>query len=249
MAKNGTSCPWNGNERNGAGFDLRIGHFCWHWLYQSDQNQSYVFNMLSSIHVSLPRINNNTFDQWSSVFDNVYEIKWEDLIIRECVRRGTIMLLYHAFVGYSFGVFNKTSKIRTAIENGLGTEAKRLGTAAKGLGTDAKGVFLFKEMRLKGVLPNEATIECVLPAYTITTDLQQGLHGILVVELESELTTQPRTLLEEEKNIWVEFASVHIWVDEITRVCFELSIPSWGGIPLTQYRFYKPVVQFLALLG
>ncbi|KAI3784429.1 hypothetical protein L1987_43528 [Smallanthus sonchifolius] len=76
----------------------------------------------------------------------------------------------------SFGVFNKTSKIRTAIENGLGTEAKRLGTAAKGLGTEAKRVFLFKEMRLKGVLPNEATIECVLPAYTITTDLQQGLH-------------------------------------------------------------------------
>ncbi|KAI3744097.1 hypothetical protein L1987_57172 [Smallanthus sonchifolius] len=96
MAKNGTSCPWKGNERNGVGFDLRIGHFCWHWLYHSDQNQGYVFHMLSSIQASLPQVNNNTFDQWSSVFDKVYAIKWEDLILRECVRRGTIAILSHA---------------------------------------------------------------------------------------------------------------------------------------------------------
>ncbi|MFS8015132.1 putative non-specific serine/threonine protein kinase [Helianthus anomalus] len=49
--------------------------------------------MLSSIHAILTRINNNTFYQWSFVFDK--KIKREDFILSDCVRRGTIAIVYH----------------------------------------------------------------------------------------------------------------------------------------------------------
>ncbi|KAI3809699.1 hypothetical protein L1987_19297 [Smallanthus sonchifolius] len=80
-----------------------------------------------------------------------------------------------ASVSYSFRVFNKTSKLRTAPWNAILS-----GTTENGLGTEA--ILLFKEMRLKGVLPNEATLKCVLPAYAITTDLKQvtNFHGYLI---------------------------------------------------------------------
>ncbi|KAI7742026.1 hypothetical protein M8C21_029286 [Ambrosia artemisiifolia] len=78
-------------------------------------------------------------------------------------------------VSYSFRVFNKTAKVRTAPWNAILS-----GTTENGLGTEA--MLLFKEMRRKGVLPNEATLKCVLPAYAITTDLKQvtSFHGYLI---------------------------------------------------------------------
>ncbi|KAJ0682572.1 putative non-specific serine/threonine protein kinase [Helianthus annuus] len=96
MATNGASFPWKSNEEKGACFDLRIGQFCWHWLSHSDQHLGYVFTMLSSIHATLTRVNNHTFYQWSFVFDKMSQIKREDFILKDCVRRGTIAILYHA---------------------------------------------------------------------------------------------------------------------------------------------------------
>ncbi|XP_076909055.1 pentatricopeptide repeat-containing protein At5g39350-like [Bidens hawaiensis] len=80
-----------------------------------------------------------------------------------------------ASVSYSFRVFDKTSKTRTAPWNAILS-----GTTENGLGSEA--ILLFKEMRRKRVLPNEATLKCVLPAYAITTDLKQvtGFHGYLI---------------------------------------------------------------------
>ncbi|KAF5780595.1 putative tetratricopeptide-like helical domain superfamily [Helianthus annuus] len=80
-----------------------------------------------------------------------------------------------ASVSYSFRVFNKTSKVKTAPWNAILS-----GTTENGLGTEA--ILLFNEMRRKGVLPNQATLKCVLPAYAITTDLKQvsSIHGYLI---------------------------------------------------------------------
>lgn len=79
------------------------------------------------------------------------------------------------FVTYSFRVFNKTSKTRTAPWNAILS-----GCTENGLGREA--IMLFKEMRLEGVVPNEATLKCVLPAYAITTDLRQvkSFHSYLI---------------------------------------------------------------------
>ncbi|GJS19028.1 pentatricopeptide repeat-containing protein [Tanacetum coccineum] len=80
-----------------------------------------------------------------------------------------------AFVTYSFRVFNKTSKTRTAPWNAILS-----GCTENGLGKEA--IMLFKEMRLESVAPNEATLKCLLPAYAITTDLRQvtSFHGYLI---------------------------------------------------------------------
>nr|XP_043621578.1 pentatricopeptide repeat-containing protein At5g39350 [Erigeron canadensis]XP_043621579.1 pentatricopeptide repeat-containing protein At5g39350 [Erigeron canadensis]XP_043621580.1 pentatricopeptide repeat-containing protein At5g39350 [Erigeron canadensis] len=80
-----------------------------------------------------------------------------------------------AFVTYSFSVFNKTSKTRTAPFNAILS-----GCSENGLGREA--IMLFKEMRLEGVVTNEATLKSLLPAYAITTDLKQvtSFHGYLI---------------------------------------------------------------------
>ncbi|CAI9261694.1 unnamed protein product [Lactuca saligna] len=79
------------------------------------------------------------------------------------------------FFTYSFRTFNKTSKTRTAPWNAILS-----GSIENGLYTDA--ILFFKNMRLEGVGPNEATIKCVLPAYAITTNLKQvtNFHGYLM---------------------------------------------------------------------
>ncbi|XP_071698270.1 pentatricopeptide repeat-containing protein At5g39350 [Rutidosis leptorrhynchoides] len=91
------------------------------------------------------------------------------------------------FVTYSFRVLNKTSKTRPAPWNAILS-----GCTENGLCN--KAIMLFKEMRLKGVAPNEATLKCVLPAYAVTTDLKQVtcFHGYLIRSgfvLKSDLAT------------------------------------------------------------
>lgn len=79
-------------------------------------------------------------------------------------------------LAYSFRVFNRTSKMRTAPWNAILS-----GCTENGLGREA--IMLFKEMRLSEcVAPNEATLKCLLPAYAITTDLRQvtSFHGYLI---------------------------------------------------------------------
>ncbi|KAJ0735030.1 hypothetical protein HanPI659440_Chr11g0427301 [Helianthus annuus] len=71
---------------------------------------------------------------------------------------------------YAQAIFNETSK-RYVV-----TGTSRIYVL------DKEAIFLFKELRLKGVLPNEETLKCVLPAYAITTNLQQvpNFHGNLI---------------------------------------------------------------------
>ncbi|KAM0053769.1 putative protein kinase TKL-CTR1-DRK-2 family [Helianthus debilis subsp. tardiflorus] len=87
MLRNGFSCPWNGNPTSRS---------IWHWLYHSDQEHDYILNTIPAKLESKSRFNTNTLSQWSSSFDKVYEIKWEDLLIRECIGRGSYGRLYHA---------------------------------------------------------------------------------------------------------------------------------------------------------
>ncbi|KAJ0815996.1 putative protein kinase TKL-CTR1-DRK-2 family [Helianthus annuus] len=79
MLRNGFSCPWNGNPPSRS---------IWHWLYHSDQEHEYILNTMPAKLESKSCFNTNTLSQWSSSFDKVYEIKWEDLLIRECIGRG-----------------------------------------------------------------------------------------------------------------------------------------------------------------
>ncbi|KAF5824139.1 putative protein kinase TKL-CTR1-DRK-2 family [Helianthus annuus] len=87
MLRNGFSCPWNGNPPSRS---------IWHWLYHSDQEHEYILNTMPAKLESKSCFNTNTLSQWSSSFDKVYEIKWEDLLIRECIGRGSYGRLYHA---------------------------------------------------------------------------------------------------------------------------------------------------------
>ncbi|MFS7909468.1 putative protein kinase TKL-CTR1-DRK-2 family [Helianthus anomalus] len=86
-SKNGFSCPWNGNQ---------TARSIWHWVYHSDQEHEYILKMIPAKLESKSRFNTNTLSQWSSSFDKVYEIKWEDLLIGECIGRGSYGNLYHA---------------------------------------------------------------------------------------------------------------------------------------------------------
>lgn len=89
MLINGTSsssCPWKGNES----FDSRIGRSCWHWLYHNDQERQHVLKLIPQ---TPPRVKANALGRCYSAFDKVYEIKWEDLIIRECIGKGIIIII------------------------------------------------------------------------------------------------------------------------------------------------------------
>ncbi|XP_024984291.1 probable LRR receptor-like serine/threonine-protein kinase At1g29720 [Cynara cardunculus var. scolymus] len=99
MGKYGIAWPWKGNGRG--------GHFCWHWLYD-DQEDEYGLQSSSG----QPRVNTNyaagndnkALGTWSSSFYNAdldncskdYEIKWEDLMIKEQIGRGSSGTVYHA---------------------------------------------------------------------------------------------------------------------------------------------------------
>lgn len=82
MVKNGIMWPWKGNERNESRFDSKAARLCLHWL-QSDQENENVRQMSSDIPKKVESV-------VASYVDKLYEIKWEDLIIRECIRRGVI---------------------------------------------------------------------------------------------------------------------------------------------------------------
>ncbi|CAN6574681.1 unnamed protein product [Malus baccata var. baccata] len=75
----------------------------------------------------------------------------------------------------SFQVFAKTSKKRTVPWNAIisGCIHNRLGRAA---------IEHFKQMLMEAVQPNEATLNSLLPAYTILVDLHQAMniHGYVV---------------------------------------------------------------------
>lgn len=79
-----------------SSFDLTTDSFCWHWLH-GDQEQRYFVKMGSIAPakvVSQPWSNTNcccgknTLWPWSSSFDILDEIKWEDLMIRERIKKG-----------------------------------------------------------------------------------------------------------------------------------------------------------------
>ncbi|XP_004306098.1 PREDICTED: pentatricopeptide repeat-containing protein At5g39350 [Fragaria vesca subsp. vesca] len=75
----------------------------------------------------------------------------------------------------SFQVFVKTSKKRTVPWNSIIS-----GCIHNSLARDA--IELFKQMLVEAVKPNEATLNCLLPAYSILVDLHQtmNIHGYLV---------------------------------------------------------------------
>ncbi|GJT19301.1 PAS domain-containing protein tyrosine kinase family protein [Tanacetum coccineum] len=72
----------------GRSLDSRSCRFCWHWFH-GDQENEYDVEMSFSIPdngESQPRVNAH----------NLYEIKWEDLIFRERIGRGSYGTVYHA---------------------------------------------------------------------------------------------------------------------------------------------------------
>ncbi|KAL6136560.1 hypothetical protein ACLB2K_061855 [Fragaria x ananassa] len=75
----------------------------------------------------------------------------------------------------SFQVFVKTSRKRTVPWNSIIS-----GCIHNSLARDA--IELFKQMLVEAVKPNEATLNCLLPAYSIFVDLHQtmNIHGYLV---------------------------------------------------------------------
>ncbi|KAL6287776.1 hypothetical protein ACE6H2_012166 [Prunus campanulata] len=78
-------------------------------------------------------------------------------------------------VGHSFQVFANTSKKRTVPWNAMisGCIHNRLGREAIGL---------FKQMLVEAVQPNQATMNSLLPAYSILVDFRQAMniHGYLI---------------------------------------------------------------------
>ncbi|WOH05153.1 hypothetical protein DCAR_0624567 [Daucus carota subsp. sativus] len=78
-------------------------------------------------------------------------------------------------VHLSFRVFGKTSKKRQVPWNAIISGCVRNGL-------EREAVVLFNEMLSKGIGPNEATLKCVLPAYSTLANLQQAknIHSYLI---------------------------------------------------------------------
>jgi pentatricopeptide repeat protein len=75
----------------------------------------------------------------------------------------------------SFRVFAKTTKKRTVPWNAILSGCIHNGLARE-------GIEFFKQMLMNAVQPNDATLNSLLPAYSILTDLQQAtnIHCYLV---------------------------------------------------------------------